>query len=124
MPNRVTKIENAKITGTMLGYQDHGILTCMINIEGDGWGGGFGGVALDQYDPEKCERVVSARAMGTIPTILKILEKDKWEDLPGTFVRVETEGWGGSIVRIGHLLKDQWFSFRDYLDYLAQEGDD
>ena len=36
--------------------------------------------------------------------------------LKGKYVRVEIEGWGGKILRIGHLMKDKWFSFKDYFD--------
>ena len=31
-------VENAKITYVQLGYEDHGILTLMLGLEGDGWG--------------------------------------------------------------------------------------
>ena len=37
-----TKIENAVISGTMFGIEDHGIMTAMVYLSGDGWGGGFG----------------------------------------------------------------------------------
>ena len=45
---------------------------------------------------------------------MKTLEVESWEDLKGTYVRVESEGWGGKIIRIGHLMKDNWFSFEEY----------
>ena len=42
--------------------------------------------------------------------VLNVLEVDEWEKVPGTHCRVETEGWGGGIVRLGHWCKDQWFN--------------
>ena len=31
-------IENVKITKTFFGMEDHGILTCYLTVEGDGFG--------------------------------------------------------------------------------------
>lgn len=44
-----TEIKNARIESTMLGYEDHGILTAFVTVGGDGWGCGFGGYGLDQW---------------------------------------------------------------------------
>lgn len=38
---------NAKIKSTMLGYEDHGILTCYLILDQAGSGQGFGGYRLD-----------------------------------------------------------------------------
>ena len=32
-------IENVKINDTFLGREDHGILTCYLTVEGEGFGG-------------------------------------------------------------------------------------
>lgn len=45
---------------------------------------------------------------------MKTLEVESWEALKGKYVRVEIEGCCGKILRIGHLMKDKWFSFKDY----------
>jgi hypothetical protein len=37
---------NAKIADVQLGFEDHGILTSFVFWEGDGGGGGFGGLNL------------------------------------------------------------------------------
>ena len=47
---------------------------------------------------------------------MKTFEVWSWEDLVGQYCRVETEGWGGNIIKIGHLLKDKWFSWKEYFD--------
>lgn len=41
-----TEILNAKITSTKLG-EEHGCLTAMLYLNGEGWGCGFGGYCLD-----------------------------------------------------------------------------
>src|SRR5215472_18115765 len=104
-----TTIENCKITSTFLGVEDHGIFTCYVTCEGDGWSCGFGGYGLDQWDAAAKIRIGTAYGMKFIMAILSTLELEKWESLKGTHCRVEAEGWGGKIVRIGHLIKDKWF---------------
>jgi len=92
-------IENAKITSTFLGREDHGILTGMVTLAGDGWGVGFGGRCLGgDYTTE------------WIKGVLDTLEVSSWEKLPGTLVRVEWEGVGGRALRIGHAIKNKWYS--------------
>lgn len=105
------KIENGVITETRLG-EDHGCLTFYLVIEGDGWGCGFGGYVLAHWGPSG----KPTRGAGAIAETLKTVGVDRWEDLPGTNVRVETEGWGGKITAIGHIYKNQWFSLKDYFE--------
>lgn len=107
-------IENMKITGTMLGYEDHSVLTCWLYLEGDGCGVGFGGYALDAYDKAKGKRVALGVGFDAIAEILHTLDLRSWEELPGTFIRANTDGPGGRCSKIGHLMKDRWFSFEDY----------
>ena len=113
-----TEILNAKIISTKLG-QDHGCLTADLTIEGDGWGCGFGGYCLDHWFANVGEHS-SPDGYGAIIELMKTLEVENWEDLKGQFVRVETGGWGGNILRIGHLLKDKWFSFKEYFDAVKE----
>ena len=115
-----TEILNAKIISTKLG-QEHGCLTADLTIEGDGWGCGFGGYCLDRWYADIGEHS-STDGYGAIIELMKTLEVESWEDLKGKFVRVETDGWGGKIIRIGHLLKDKWFSFKEYLDAVKENN--
>lgn len=106
------KIENAKIADTKLG-EDHGCLTANIFLEGNGWGCFFGGYCLDHWCAKAGEHH-SSDGYGAIIELMKTLEVESWEELKGQYVRVESEGWGGNITRIGHLMKDRWFSFDEY----------
>ncbi len=103
------RIENAIIESTMLGEEDHGIFTCYVTVSGDGWGCGFGGYALDQYDKDQKKRIGTAYGMEFIKRLLETLEVRTWEELKGVPVRVESEGLGGQIKRIGHFRKNHWF---------------
>lgn len=53
-------VENAQIESTMLGMEDHGILTFFLSLKFEGSGQGFGGYAMDSYDKAKKRRVGSA----------------------------------------------------------------
>jgi hypothetical protein len=113
--NRVElEIKNAKIVSTSLGVEDHGIFTAYLHLDGGGWGGGFGGYSLDgpvKDTAGKFEgRVGSAFGAEFIRRVLETLEVETWEKLPGTIVRVTSEGLGGrAATTIGHAYKDRWF---------------
>lgn len=107
-------IENAKISGTFLGYDDHGIFTFTLGLTGDGWGVGFGNRALDDYDGRKRERVPQPAALNIIPEILKVVGVDRWEELKGKHVRVETNGLGRSVTRIGNLIDNNWLALVEF----------
>jgi len=104
---------------TMLGVEDHGILTCMLHVDGDGWGIGFGGYALDQpmwTDPQNKRDFLGRQGtnygMEFIRRVLDTLEVETWEKLPGTVVRIRFDGdglCGERCVGIGHAYKNRWF---------------
>jgi hypothetical protein len=118
----MNKVENAEIESTVLGDEDHGVFTCYVFVSGDGWGCGFGGYALDEYNKEKKERIGTAYGLEFIKRILKTLEISTWEKLKGTPVRVETTGIGGKIARIGHFRKDRWFDPQELLAEMKEEN--
>jgi hypothetical protein len=102
------EIKNAVIESTMLGYEDHGILTCFITVNYGGAGQGFGGYALDEWNKQLGCREGTAYGMDFIVKTLEAVECDSWEKLKGKHVRVKSEH--SKIHAIGHILKDKWFS--------------
>lgn len=108
------EIRNAKITSTMFGREDHGILTFMVFVEFGGSGCGIGGYAIDQYDRGTEKRVFSANGLEAISKILEIVGVDKWEDLPNKYIRIKDNGWGSTIDEIGNLMEDKWFNIREF----------
>lgn len=90
------EIVNCKIRNTMLGFEDHGIMTFMITLEGESWGQGFGGVALGG---DWTDRYVRG--------ILKALKVNEWEDLKGLYVRIKRVD--RMIRAIGHITDNSWF---------------
>lgn len=108
----MTEIKNAIIKSTQLGPEDHGIFTAWILVEGPGWGCGFGGYSFQSYDKALDRPVGSGFGVEFIRSVLDTVGVGRWEKLVGTAVRVESEGPGGRILRIGHLLEDRWFDPR------------
>lgn len=93
---------NARIESTMLGYEEHGMLTCFLHLTQEGSGQGFGGYRLDS------PKGYSVFTDMWIKKILETVGVNKWEDLSGKYVRVIGEEFG-SIEAIGHITDDKWF---------------
>lgn len=108
------EIRNAKITGTKLGREDHGIMTFMIFVEFAGCGCGIGGYALDQYNKVTKEREFSTKGLEAVSRICETVGVDNWEDLKGQYIRVKENGWGSTIDEIGNLMEEKWFNVRDF----------
>lgn len=115
------KIENGIIRSTMLGYEGHGILTALIDIRGDGWGCGFGLYEFDSYCKASDSRKGSPYCAEFIAGVLKTVGVDKWEQLKGKHVRVETQGWGGRILRIGNIIDNKWFDPQELSERMRTE---
>ena len=107
-------IKNAKIRSTMLGREDHGIMTWMIFIEFDHGACGVGGYALDSYNRDTKIRVFYAESMESISKVLEVVGVDKWEDLPGKYIRFEDNGWGSIVTKIGNIMEDKWFDLKEF----------
>jgi hypothetical protein len=103
--------ENARIKSTQLRWYDAPVLTVWLHLEYAGGGQGFGGYALDAAPRGRAsgaKREPSTFAGLFIAEVLRTLEVEKWEDLPGTYVRVRHTS--GRVEAIGHIVKDRWFS--------------
>ncbi len=107
-----TEIHNAQIKSTMLGYEDHGILTAMLDVEWAGGGIGFGGYRLDS--PKGDDTELQGVSIDYIKEIMRVVGVSRWEDLQGKYIRIETEGWGGRALAIGNLMSDEWFRPKEW----------
>lgn len=91
------EIRNAMIKRTMLGYEDHGILTCSLELDYGGIGQSFG-----NYD------IGGKYCAQWILKILDTVGVEKWEDLPGKYVRVKQSL--SKVYEIGNILENKWFN--------------
>mgnify|MGYP007100263266 FL=1 len=107
------KIKNAKIRSTMLGRENHGIMTFMIYISADGFGCGIGGYWLDEFNSATQTRVFRAESMEAISKVLEVIGVDKWEDLPGKYIRFEDNGWGSKVTKIGNIIEEKWLNLEE-----------
>ena len=95
-------IKNAIIESTMLGREDHGIMTFMIFIKSDKWG--------------TKTRVFQAKSMEVISKILEVVGVKTWEELPGKYIRFEDRGLGSTVTKIGNIIEDEWFDIVEFFD--------
>lgn len=108
-----TEIKNAIITSAELTFAERGILDCWLHLDYGGSGQGFGGYAL--YLPKSFDHHnVMSLAGHHIFRIMEIAGVEKWSQLPGKTIRVE-HTWT-EIVRIGHIVKDDWYFPREDFD--------
>ena len=113
-------IKNARIISTMLGREDHGIRTWTIGTKFDVGRRGVGGYALDGYDKESNTRVFKAESMESISKLLEVVGVDKWEDLPGQYIRFEDNGSRSTITKIGNIIDDKWFDLKDFFENVSK----
>lgn len=101
--------KNAQIKSTMLGIEDHGIMTFSLHLDYGRSGQSAGGFALDEYSKEQEKRIGSPRGFELIRSILEIVGVETWEDLPGKHIRARADH--GKVYAIGNVLKDEWLDF-------------
>ena len=102
MPLEAVEMKNAKITRTMLGFEDHGILTYMLYLDYGGSGQGAGGICCG--NSEKQSEHLAVHVVG----ILETVGVETWEGLPGKDCRVLCGH--AQVYKIGNYLRDKWWS--------------
>lgn len=108
-------IKNGRIIKTMLGREDHGILTFKIYVEHECCTvSGIGGFALDRRDRETGRLIFTASGLAAISKILEVVGVKTWEDLLNKYIRFEYDRSALSITKIGHITEDKWVELRDY----------
>lgn len=97
----------AKVESTMIGYEDHGILTAYVFLDFGGSSQGAGGYGFDEYDEATGGRVVaSGFGLDWIASAIRAAGVDSWEKVKGRtlFALVEGDGgWGQKIVGLAPL---------------------
>lgn len=76
--------ELARVESVSLEIEDHGILTCYVNLNKEsGLHQSFGGYSLDTYDEDLKKRIGTASGMDWVLRILNIFGVSKLEDIEG-----------------------------------------
>jgi hypothetical protein len=120
----------ARIKSTMLGSEDHGILTAYIHVEGDGWGVGVGGYGLDTPVHDASGKFIgrepTAYGLDQIVQFIHTVGVTSWEKLSGAEVLVlfdNEHSWGGTPKGIAHIRdEDRVLILKDHAEeWLARE---
>ena len=109
--------KNAKIEGTHLGWEDHGIFTFILKLDYGGSGQCAGSYALDEWFGSKGstgERGGTAMGLDLVMAVLKTVGVQKWEDLPGLHIRVRADN--SKVHAIGNYLEDKWLDFAAFFE--------
>jgi len=103
-------IVNAVIKSAEITNDDHGLLSAWVTLSyGSSSVQGFGGYSL--YLPKSFDHhTLESPAGHFIWRVMEVSGVSKWSQLPGKTIRVKkTDEWG-SILAIGHIVNDDWFS--------------
>jgi len=103
-------IKNALIEKAVINDADRGMLTAWLNLDYGGTGQGFGGYAL--YLPQSySHHKLLSHAGHFIWRCMEVAGVTSWDKMQGKTIRVKVdkEGFGGNIVAIGHIVKNDWF---------------
>lgn len=114
----------AKIDKTMLGYEDHGVLTAYLHCSWPSGGVGVGGYNLDRYRENEGTRVATAYGLDQLAQMMKTAGVDSWEKLPGRQVIVLFEGdaWGGTAKGIAGTQNGKVLILAEHADQWILEG--
>jgi len=104
MSDQPEEIYNAKIIKTMLGYEDHGILSFYLTVNGSFGECSFGGWNMGSEDAHVDDQ--SGFGSVLLGRVLKCLDVPEWEALRGTSCRIKIKG--RRCVDIGHFIEDNW----------------
>lgn len=111
-------IENAKIKDVNLSMADYGCLVLEMQLEGNGWGVIFGGRVLGHGYVGAKEFEGGPRGIEEIMRIMDVVGVSRFNEMKDKYVRIEVEGWGTSISKIGNIVEDKWF---DYTEFYGDE---
>ena len=108
------EIKNAKITSADLSMADHGVLCLRLGLQGDSWGVVFGGYVLGKGYVGADDFSGSEKGIEEIMRIMDTVGVERFGDLKNKYVRVELNGWGGCVKKIGHIIEDKWFDYEEF----------
>lgn len=102
---------NAQIESAEIVIERGFVLSAWIHLNYGGMGQGFGGYSLHLGKTSSHHEASKNRNCAGIfiMRVMEIAGVEKWSDLVGKTIRVDKIDEWGSIVRIGHIMKDEWF---------------
>ena len=115
----MSKIINAKIINVSLSMEDYGCLVYRLTLEMRGAGCVYGGICIGKGYLGADHFEGYARGMEALMRIMDVIGVERWEDIKGKYCRVESDGLGAVISKIGNIIQDKWF---DQKEFFSKEG--
>ena len=115
----MNKLKNAKIESTMLGVEDHGVFTFMLNLDyGDSSHQGCGGYSLGYSHRDRKIEIGHLSSVPLLREILRVVEVEMWEELKGKLVRavMEDEGFSARTIGIQNIVNDKRIIFKEFVE--------
>lgn len=115
------EIQNAVIESVRITIERGFILDSWLMLDYGGAGQGFGGWGLYLGKTATHHKVESV-AGHFIYRCMEIAGVESWAEMKGRTIRAKTTGgWGGKIIAIGHIIKDDWFNPQKDFDALREK---
>ncbi len=107
-------IENAKITDAELSMEDHGCLVLFLTLKGRTWTVLYGGRVIGKGYVGAKEFTGYAKGIEEVMRIMDTVGVSKFTDMVGKYVRVDLGSWGDSVTKIGNIIEDKWFDYKEF----------
>ena len=117
--NEEIVITNAKIDDVKIGFDRGVFLTIWLYLDYGGTHQGYGGYVFNEPIRDADDKFLGREATGpefgiAVQNIMKTFDVEDFSKLVGQVIRVKREDeWSGTILAVGHALKEQWFSFQE-----------
>lgn len=110
------EILNAQITDADLSMADHGSLVLWLQLNGNGWGVGYGGYGIGKGYVGASEFKGFTKGTELIMRVMDTVGVSSFKNLIGTYVRVAVNfsDDGGRVYIIGNIIEDKWFDIKDF----------
>ena len=110
------EILNAQVTDADLSMADHGSLVLWLQLNGAGWGVGYGGYGIGKGYVGASEFRGFAKGTELIMRVMDTVGVSTFKELFGKYVRVAVNfnSDGGRVNIIGNIIEDKWFDIKDF----------
>jgi hypothetical protein len=107
------------VRSTMLGWEDHGIFTAMLDLESPSSGQSAGAYFLDDRREREDDAVGTASGVDYLQRIMRVVQVRSWEKVQGQQVIALRAEPYGSVVGIANIADDddgRVFVFQDWAE--------
>lgn len=119
-------VTNAIIERADIRFDRGFILTVWLGLKFDGTGQVFGGYSLGGSPFDKTAKVAEHERQTNIAAdfiggCMAVADVESWKDLQGKIIRVGKDDEWGTILAIGHAVKDRWYEPKARMEMLTAE---